>query len=184
MPKKKTQVINDFAAIDFETANQHGSSVCAVGVVVVRNGAIADKFYRLIQPEPNYYDYWNTQCHGLTAKDTDEALVFSKVWREVESLIVGLPLIAHNARFDEGCLKAAFRTYQMDYPDYEFHCTLKASRKKFKGLENYQLHTVSRHCGYKMRKHHEALDDAYACAIIAIKLFVKPVQPTHYTLDL
>ena len=35
-------------------------------------------------------------------------------------MIEGLPLVAHNKPFDEGCLKAVFRVYQMDYPDYEF----------------------------------------------------------------
>ncbi len=163
----------DFAAIDFETANQDRSSVCAVGIVIVRNGEITDKFYSLIQPEPNYYTYWNTQCHGLTAADTDKAMVFPRVWKNVEPLIDGLPLVAHNSPFDEGCLKAVFRVYQMDYPDYEFHCTLKASRKQFRGLANHQLHTVSRHCGYEMRNHHEALDDAYACAIIGTKVFAE-----------
>lgn len=47
--------MRDFAAIDFETANNQRSSVCSVGVVVVRNGEIADTFYSLINPEPNYY---------------------------------------------------------------------------------------------------------------------------------
>lgn len=37
--------MRDFAAIDFETANNQRSSVCSVGVVVVRNGEIADTFY-------------------------------------------------------------------------------------------------------------------------------------------
>ena len=46
--------MRDFAAIDFETANYDRSSVCSVGVVIVRNGEIVDKFYSLIQPEPNY----------------------------------------------------------------------------------------------------------------------------------
>ena len=175
--------MNDFAAIDFETANQNGSSVCAVGVVLVMNGEITDRFYSLIQPEPNYYTYWNTRCHGLTANDTDESPIFPDVWESVQPLIEGLPLVAHNSRFDEGCLKHVFRTYQMDYPDYEFHCTLKASRKEYPKLENHQLHTVSRHCGYEMRNHHEALDDAYACAIIAIKLFAEPHQPFNYKLE-
>ena len=40
--------MRDFAAIDFETANNQRSSVCSVGVVVVRNGEIADTFYSLI----------------------------------------------------------------------------------------------------------------------------------------
>ena len=51
--------MKDFAAIDFETANFERSSVCSVGVVIVRGGEIVDSFYSLIQPEPNYYNY---QC--------------------------------------------------------------------------------------------------------------------------
>lgn len=46
--------MQDFAAIDFETANYNRSSVCAVGVVIVRDGEIVDSFYSLIQPVPNY----------------------------------------------------------------------------------------------------------------------------------
>ncbi len=163
--------MKDFAAIDFETANQHGASVCAVGVVIVKDGEISDKYYSLIQPEPNYYSYWNTKVHGLTTRDTDDAPIFPEVWEKIEPLIEGLPLVAHNSRFDETCLQNVFRVYQMDYPDYEFYCTLKASRKQFKKtIPNHQLHTVSKHCGYEMRKHHEALDDAYACAIIAMEI--------------
>ena len=46
--------MKDFAAIDFETANNERTSVCSVGVVIVRDGEIVDTFYSLIQPEPNY----------------------------------------------------------------------------------------------------------------------------------
>ena len=45
--------MKDFAAIDFETANNQRSSVCSVGIVVVRNDEIVDTFYSLINPEPN-----------------------------------------------------------------------------------------------------------------------------------
>ena len=47
--------MKDFAAIDFETANGKRTSVCSVGVVIVRNGKIVKKIYRLIRPCPNYY---------------------------------------------------------------------------------------------------------------------------------
>ena len=164
--------MTDFAAIDFETANYHNSSVCSVGVVIVRNGKIADKIYHLIHPEPEWYSYWNTKIHGLTAADTENAKVFPHVWAEIEPKIAGLPLVAHNSPFDEGCLRAVFRVYQMDYPDYEFYCTCRASRKKFgKILPNHQLHTVAAHCGFDLTNHHHALADAEACAEIAMKVF-------------
>ena len=160
--------MKDFAAIDFETANCERTSVCSVGVVIVRNGEIVDSFYSLIQPEPNYYNYWCTEVHGLCHKDTDDAPVFPYVLKKIEPLIEGLPLVAHNKTFDEGCLKAVFRCYQMDYPDYQFFCTCRASRKHFgKLLPNHQLHTVAEACGYHLENHHHALADAEACAWIA-----------------
>ena len=82
-------------------------------------------------------------------------------------MIKGLPLVAHNKPFDEGCLKAVFRVYQMDYPDYEFYDTLAASRRALRYLANHQLQTVAAECGYHLENHHHALADAEACAWIA-----------------
>ena len=87
--------MQDFVAIDFETANGRRSSVCSVGIVVVRGGEIVDKFYSLIQPAPNYYTYWTTEVHGLTRKDTDGQPTFPEVWALVADKIKGLPLVAH-----------------------------------------------------------------------------------------
>lgn len=163
--------MKDFAAIDFETANNLHSSVCSVGVVIVRNGVIIDKFYSLIYPEPDYFTYWTTQVHGLTIDDVEGAPVFPKVWEQIAPKIEGLPLVAHNSPFDEGCLKAVFDVYQMDYPDYQFYDTCAAARKQLKGkIPNNQLHTVAAYCGYDLKNHHHALADAEACAAIAIKL--------------
>ena len=155
---------------DFETANYERSSVCSVGVVIVRDGEIVDSFYSLIQPEPNYYNYRCSQVHGLCREDTETAPVFPIVWSQIEPLIEGLPLVAHNRPFDEGCLKAVFRVYQMDYPNYEFLDTLSASRRLLPHLANHQLQTVAAACGYQMKNHHHALADAEACAYIAREL--------------
>lgn len=161
--------MRDFAAIDFETANGCRSSVCSVGVVVVRGGEISDRFYSLIEPFPNYYTHWTTEIHELTRRDTDGQPKFPEVWAQVASLIEGLPLVAHNRPFDEGCLKAVFSEYGMEYPDYEFYCTLAASRRCLK-LPCHQLHVAAAACGYNMENHHHALADAEACAAIALKL--------------
>lgn len=162
--------MRDFAAIDFETANSERSSVCSVGVVIVRDGEIVDTFYSLIQPEPNYYNYWCSRVHGLCREDTEDAPVFPDVWAQIEPLIEGLPLVAHNRPFDESCLKAVFRVYQMDYPDYEFLDTLWASRRLLPDLDNHRLDTVAAACGFLMKNHHHALADAKACAWIARQL--------------
>lgn len=46
--------------------------------------------------------------------------------------IEGLPLVAHNAPFDEGCLRAALDLYDLPWPGYEFFCTCRA-RAGFSG---------------------------------------------------
>ena len=163
--------MKDFAAIDFETANECPSSVCSVGVVVVRDGKIADTFYSLIHPEPEYYQWYCQKVHGLCAEDTEYAPVFPVVWKQIEPLIEGLPLVAHNARFDEGCLKAVHRVYQMDYPEYRFYDTLAASKRHFGcSLPTLQLQTVASACGHPLTRHHHALADAEACAWIALSI--------------
>ena len=161
----------DFAAIDFETANEWPSSVCSVGVVVVLGGLVKERFYSLIHPEPEYFRWFCRKIHGLGPRDTDDAPVFPRVWERIEPLIDGLPLVAHNAGFDEGCLRAVFRVYQMDYPDYVFLDTLTASRRHYGTLlPNHQLQTVAAACGYDLLNHHHALADAEACAAIALQL--------------
>ncbi|MCQ2193321.1 MAG: 3'-5' exonuclease [Paludibacteraceae bacterium] len=162
--------MQNFAAIDFETANYERTSVCSVGVVIVRDGKVVDTIYRLIQPEPNYYNYRCVAVHGLTQEDTDDAPVFPYVWAEIAPLIEGLPLVAHNKSFDENCLKAVFKAYQMDYPDYEFHCTCLASRKAFPEASNHRLDTIAALCGFDLKNHHHAEADALACAAIALKI--------------
>ena len=58
--------MENFAAINFETANGKLTSVYSIGVVNVRGGKIVDKIYLMIRPAPNYYNQWMTKIHGLT----------------------------------------------------------------------------------------------------------------------
>lgn len=163
--------MRDFVAIDFETANGKRTSVCSVGIVVVRGGEVVDSFYSLIRPTPNYFTEWTTAVHGITKEDTQLSPRFPEVWAQIAPRIEGLPLVAHNKAFDESCLRAVFAEYDMDYPEYEFYCTLLASRRRFRGqLSNHQLHTVAEACGYCHENHHHALADAEACAAIALEI--------------
>jgi len=109
--------------------------------------------------------------------DRSSIHLFAQTHPEVRALAVvstgreGLPLVAHNSPFDEGCLRAVFELYGMPYPGYRFYCTCRASRRTFgSSLPNHQLHTVSAACGFDLANHHHALADAEACARIALKI--------------
>ncbi len=163
--------MKDFVAIDFETANHNPSSVCSVGIVVVRDGKIVDKRYELIRPEPLQFFWRNTEIHGLTEADVAASDKFPDVWQRLAPLIGNLPLVAHFSQFDEGCLKAAFAAYGMQYPGYKFHCTCRAARKLLgAAVPNHRLDTVAAYCGFNLQNHHNAIADAEACAAIAMQL--------------
>lgn len=163
--------MNTFAALDFETANQHRSSVCSVGLVFVENGLVVDKYYELIKPVPNFYSYWNTQVHGLVADDTDYAAEFPELWLDLSKRLKNMPLVAHNSMFDEGCLKAVLQVYHLPLHQNPFFCTYRKSKALFPHLPNHKLPTVSQYLGYHLETHHNALADAEACAHIALQVF-------------
>ena len=104
--------------IDFETANGCPSSVCSVGIVIVRDGEVVDSFYSLIHPYPDYYAWFCQQVHGLGPDDTEDAPLFPDVWDQVEDRILAafetdvfpadVPFVAHHALADaEACAAIA-----------------------------------------------------------------------------
>lgn len=163
--------MKSFIAIDFETANQHRSSICSMGLVIVKNGVIAENYYHLVKPNPHFYCSWATDIHGITKSDTMYEQEFPEVWQSIADKFEDLPFVAHNSAFDESCLKAVFELYGMPYPNYEFFCTYRSAKRAFPELINHKLNTVSSHIGYKLSNHHHALADAEACARIAMQIF-------------
>ena len=69
-------MLKDFTAIDFETANHHPTSACSIGIVVVRDGVIADEFSHLIKPEPFYFYRKFIGIHGITPAMVEDAPSF------------------------------------------------------------------------------------------------------------
>lgn len=163
--------MNSFIAIDVETANFEPSSICSIGAVKVVDGVIVDRKYSLVCPEPNYYAY-RCQCvHGLGDKDTFDAPSFGRVWEQWQPWLEGFRLIAHNAAFDSKCIKSACRIYGLAEPE-NWGCTLKAARRKIPryALPSKSLDSLCDFFGIKLENHHNALDDAEACAKLAVIL--------------
>ncbi len=164
--------MNSFVAIDVETANGSRSSICSIGAVKVIDGIVADTRYYLVKPEPDYYSRACTAVHGLTDADTWNAPTFDRVWRELEPWIGTLPLVAHNAVFDAGCIREACRIYQIEPPEAPFLCTLRAARASIpRGMcASKSLDALCQYFGIPLKNHHNALDDALACAKLAVVL--------------
>lgn len=166
-------MMDSFVAIDVETANGHRTSICAIGAVKVVDGAIVDTFYELVRPTPNFYfRHFTEEIHGISRADTDDARTFPEVWADIERMIGTLPLVAHNKPFDEGCIRATFKAYDMFYPEYPFYCTLSAARRTIPRslCSSFSLPFVAEFLGIPFSNHHNALADAECCAKIAMSL--------------
>lgn len=165
--------MNDFVAIDFETANQHSTSICSVGAVKVRDGVAVDEYYRLVRPYPNFYlRRFTEEIHGISRMDTDDCETFDAIWPEFDRWTEGLPLVAHNSRFDCGCLRATLSHYGLEPDERPFYCTLTAARRTIPRTicGSFSLPHLASFLGIPFDNHHNALADARACAKIAIAL--------------
>lgn len=157
----------NFTAIDFETANEQMSSVCALGLVVVENGIIQERKYRLIKP-PEFRFHWrNIQVHGIRPNDVENELEFNKYWNSLKNIFEKHTVIAHNAGFDIHVLRSVLDNYQLEYPEMEYSCSLRISRRTWKNMNSYSLGPLGDYFGYKF-KHHHALEDAEMCANLTI----------------
>lgn len=168
----------NFAAVDFETANSSRSSACALGLVIVRDGAIAESSEYLIKPvgpnwdpkmEPlsSFFDGYNMMIHGIDAKRVKHSPHFGEAWPEIQQKIAGLPLVAHNAAFDIGVLRDALSLHGVQWPDLQYLCTMVLARRTWE-LPSYKLSFVADAAGIEFDElmHHNAQFDALMSAMV------------------
>lgn len=158
----------DFTAIDFETANSSRSSACALGLVQVRDGVVTAEYDWLIDPRQRF-DGMNIAIHGITPSMVKGKPTFAELWPTIEPLLQGEIVIAHNASFDMSVLRYCLDDSSLSYPDFKYMCTYLLGKKMLQELPSHKLNVVSEHFGIRL-KHHDALDDARASALILLKL--------------
>ena len=153
--------MENFTAIDFETAQGHRWSICQVGLVKVENGIITDELNLLVQPPNNYYWDRFIDIHGITPSKTANAPTFDKIWHKVEQYIKDQTVVAHNGlAFDFPVLCKTLEYYGMQEPVYVKRCTYQIYRDNLSSL--CRIHNIA-------LNHHDALSDARACAELYMK---------------
>jgi len=156
--------MNDFIAIDFETATGKPESAISVGLVKYRNYKPVSTYYSLIRP-PNLYirPDFTEEVHGLTVDDVRDAPDFAYLWKnEIKGFIGKTTLAAHNAPFDMKVLKAVLEWYELPVPKLPYFCTLNLARHAWPKLESHALAELAQNFGIVYNAHN-ALDDALTC---------------------
>ena len=80
----------------------------------------------------------------------------------------GRTVLAHNASFDISVVRNTCDVYGLPYPEFDYLCTVKLARQNWPDLTSGRLNDVCEYLGIKF-KHHDAGEDAYACASLAVE---------------
>lgn len=161
----------DFTAIDFETANGFRGSPCAVGLTKVRGGAVVEEASWLMRPPENHdrFDHHNVRIHGITPEDVAGLPRFGELFPEIGAFIGGDVLAAHNAAFDLGVIRSGLEVSGLPGPAYDYVCTVMLSRRCYSLVSN-SLPFAAEEAGVPLLNHHDAAEDARACAGILIDI--------------
>lgn len=163
----------DFIAIDFETANSHPLSACAIGIAVAKNLKIVETRHFLIRPTKLLFHWYNIYIHGITKEMVVNEPKFDKIWPLLSDYFKQGMVFAHNATFDMSVLRCLMNKYHIsDFPSFNYCCSVNISKKTWEGLSNYKLPTVSKFLNIDLA-HHDPEEDARACATIVLEALKK-----------
>lgn len=157
----------DFVAIDFETANRHWHSACEIGLVVVEQGQIVDRYRRLIRPTPNEFDRGNIRVHNITPEQVMHEATFAEIYDELLPYLADRTIVAHNASFDIGVLRASIDHYALPHCSLKYACTVQLAKRVWPEAGRHGLRSISDFLGIQL-DHHQALSDASASAQIVL----------------
>lgn len=162
----------NFVAIDLETANAKRSSICEIGISVVRNSKIIETKSWLVRPEGNKYDSRNIAVHGIHPEDTVAAPSFAEVWQEVVPYLQGNIVVAHNTSFDMYAIRDVLTESNIAFPTFRYYCSLRIARYTFHDTYSYSLPILCAAMGINFPHHHRAGGDAEGCA----KVFIRSLE--------
>jgi DNA polymerase III subunit epsilon len=164
----------EFVAVDTETNGLAGDlcELTEVGAVLVGGGELHERFDSLVRVE-RPLRRGIQRFTGISQNMVDGAPPPEEVLPEVERLLQGRVLVAHNARFDRRVLAQAFERAGLDWPDPPTLCTVTLARRFAPLARQRKLAALADALGIEVEEVHRALPDALTCARIFCALFPK-----------
>ncbi|MGH8890809.1 MAG: DEDD exonuclease domain-containing protein [Acidothermaceae bacterium] len=163
-----------FVVVDLETTggSPASSAITEIGAVKVRGGEVLGEFQTLVNPGGSIPPFIAvltgiTDAMVATAPRIDSVLpAFLEFARDTV-------LVAHNAPFDVGFLKAATATLGLTWPGFDSVDTARLARRVLTRDEapNCKLATLAQVLHAQVQPTHRALDDARATVDVLHVLF-------------
>ncbi|MGR0221342.1 exonuclease domain-containing protein [Agromyces sp. ZXT2-6] len=158
------QAVPSFAVIDVETTGLSPKAGRVLELAVVRvdmRGAVIDEWTSRFNPEG---PVGATHIHGITDADVADAPLFHEVAGSIARRLDGLPVAAHNAKFDLAFLRSEFTLAGWEMPWLPSFCTLQGSHHYLPDMHRRRLVDCCWATGVPLSDAHSALGDARATA--------------------
>ncbi|MFI6516599.1 DEDD exonuclease domain-containing protein [Spirillospora sp. NPDC050679] len=154
-----------FVVVDLETTggSPKDSAITEIGAVKVRAGEVLGDFGTLVDPGAPIPPFI-TALTGITQQMVVAAPRVERVLPAFLEFARGCVLVAHNAPFDIGFLKAACAAHGYAWPAFAVVDTVNLARRVLTKDEvpNCKLETLARYFRTPVQPNHRALSDARA----------------------
>ena len=158
--------LREWVALDLETTglSSDADEIIEIGAVKFTAKGVVDEFQSLVNPRRRLSTFIK-ELTGITQSEVDSAPSFSQVSSSVTEFLRGSTLVAHNAGFDVGFLRAkGLDIYQPVCDTWELAYLARPV------APSYALDQLARSERVKSPRFHRALDDARVVRAVFLKL--------------
>ncbi len=162
-----------FVAFDLETTglSSKQDKIIEIGAVLMENGREVDRFQTFVDPGMKLQRE-TTELTGITDAMLRGAPKIEEVFPKFLEFVGDRVLVAHNADFDTGFIRAACEKLGYSY-NFTSADTLVLSQNLLPHLSRFKLDVVANALSLPEFNHHRAADDAVTCGLIMAKLLEK-----------
>ena len=148
------------AIVDVETTGitATGDRITEIGIVLVEDGEVVEEWQSLVNPECTI-PVEIQALTGITDAMVANAPTFAELAKEVLFKLEGCLFVAHNARFDYGFIKNAFRRMEIAFTA-DVLCTVRLSRRLYPQFPQHNLDALISRLRLNADDRHRALGDA------------------------
>ncbi|MDE6934022.1 MAG: PolC-type DNA polymerase III, partial [Oscillospiraceae bacterium] len=164
---------DEYVAFDIETTGlrvKH-EAITEIGAVVIRDGEITDRFQTFVDPE-RHLTPEIIALTGITEQMLQGAPKEDQALRDFLDFAGNRPLVAHNAEFDIGFIRAGCRRAGLEF-DPTYVDTLILAQNLLPELSKFKLDIVAEYLQLPAFQHHRASDDAATCGLFLPHFFKK-----------
>ncbi|HPD87919.1 MAG TPA: PolC-type DNA polymerase III [Oscillospiraceae bacterium] len=170
----------EIIAFDLETTGLSATMdrITEIGAVRIVGGEIREEFCTFVDPEKHIPERI-TELTGINDSMVRGAPKEEEAYRKfMEFCGPDAFLVAHNAGFDTGFLRAVSDRHHLGFCN-SFADTVTMARSLYPELTNHKLDTLSNHLKLAPFNHHRASDDARELALILLEMLKKIETEKH-----